>query len=76
MPTEKDPPSKKKPFDAYARFSGIAIQMGVIIFLGVWGGQQLDNRWETTPWLSVVGSLLGVSAALYLIIKELLSIRA
>lgn len=76
MPTEKDQPSRKKPYDAYARYSGLAVQMGVTIFLGVWGGQQLDQRWGTDPWLAVTGSLLGVGASLYLIIAEFIRPRS
>ncbi|MBI1192126.1 MAG: hypothetical protein GC205_02975 [Bacteroidetes bacterium] len=73
---EKPPSSKKKPFDAYARYSGMALQMGITIFLGVWGGQKLDLLWHTTPWLSVLCSLLGVGAALYLMLKEFLRPRS
>lgn len=72
----KDRPSPKRPFDAYARFSGIGIQMAASIFLGVWGGQRLDALWGTDPWLSVVGSLFGVGAALYVVFKELLPPRS
>jgi F0F1-type ATP synthase assembly protein I len=72
MSTGKEPSSPKKPFDAYARYSGLAVQMGVSIFLGVWGGQQLDRLWNTDPWLSVAGSLLGVGSALYLVLREFL----
>lgn len=75
QPIDRDPASKKKPYEAYARYSGLAVQMGVMIFLGVWGGQRLDQRWETEPWLSVTGSLFGVGASLYLVIKELLADR-
>jgi F0F1-type ATP synthase assembly protein I len=76
FPIEKHPSSKKKPFDAYARYSGMAVQMGLTIFLGVWGGQKLDSLWQTAPWLSVFGSLLGVCAALYLMLKDFLRPRS
>jgi F0F1-type ATP synthase assembly protein I len=54
----------------------MAVQMGLTIFLGVWGGQKLDALWQTAPWLSVVGSLFGVAAALYLMLKEFLRPRS
>lgn len=84
-PSRKAPASRKKPadaaevaekrrrsLDAYARFSGIGFQMAAAIFLGVWGGQKLDALWGTDPWLTVIGSLLGVGAALYAVFKELI----
>ena len=76
MSSEKGPPSKKRPFDAYARYSGMAVQMGVTIFLGVWGGQKLDTLFDTNPWLSVIGSLLGVGIALYVMLAEFLKPRS
>ena len=30
----------------YSRFSGIVIQMGVIIGLGSWGGSKLDEKFN------------------------------
>ena len=38
-------PSKKpnNSLNQYARFSGVAIQMGVIIGLSAWGGKKLDE---------------------------------
>jgi len=54
----------------------MAMQMGVTIFLGVWGGQKLDQLWQTDPWLSVLGSLFGVGTALYLMLKEFLQPRS
>ncbi len=42
--------------------------MGVLAFLGWLLGQYLDRRWGTSPWLSLVGSLLGVAAGLFEVI--------
>ena len=44
--------------------------MGVLIFLGVYGGQKLDEKYQTkTPWFTIVGSLLGVFSGLYVVLK-------
>jgi F0F1-type ATP synthase assembly protein I len=32
---------------------------------GAWGGYWLDARLGTTPWLFVVGALLGITAGFY-----------
>lgn len=63
----------KKSFDSYVRYSSIAIQMGVIIALGIIGGTYLDKwlMWKF-PVLTVLLSLVSVVAAIYLVIKDLL----
>ena len=66
----------KKPnssLNQYARFSSIAIQMGVIIGISAWGGKKLDEHFNLNkPYLTIVFSLLGVAFALYLIINEVI----
>lgn len=69
-------PSKKpnNSLNQYARFSGIAIQMGVIIGISAWGGKKLDEYFNLNkPYLTIVCSLVGVAVALYLIIKEVIN---
>lgn len=48
----------------------MVMQMGIIIFLGVFIGQQLDKRWQTDPWLTLVFSLLGIALAFYVTLKD------
>jgi F0F1-type ATP synthase assembly protein I len=55
---------------AYSRYSTIAIQMVVIIVFTSLGGVQLDKRAGTEPVFTVILSLLGVAAAMWLIIRE------
>ena len=55
----------------YARYSGIAFQMIVIILLTTWGGTKLDKILElNTPVFTIVLSLLGVFAAIYVVLKD------
>ncbi len=62
---------KKKP-NYWLSLSGIAIQMGVIIFLGAKGGQWLDEKYgsEGSTTYTVVLTLLSVAIAMYLVIKQ------
>jgi len=62
----------KRSLNNYARYSSIAIQMVVIIILGVFGGYKLDMLLNTTPILTVILSLLSVFVAIYLVTKDLL----
>jgi len=61
------------PLNDYARYSSIALQMLVIIVLGVVGGYLLDKwiGWKF-PVFTVLLSILSVAAAIYVVIKDLL----
>lgn len=63
---------KKRQLNIYARYSSMAIQMLVIIFLGVFGGYKLDTWLQTKPVFTIVLSLLSVVLAIYYVIKDLL----
>lgn len=71
---EKDKNQKKnKGFSDYARYTGIAFQMAVIIFLTTWGGIKLDQlAGFSNPVFTIILSLLGVFAAIYTAIKDFL----
>ena len=68
--------NQKKSMNAYARFSSMGIQMGILIFLGVYGGQALDEKLELeTPWMTILGSLLGVFLGLYIVLKGVINMN-
>ncbi|MFT7589518.1 MAG: ATP synthase protein I [Limisphaerales bacterium] len=67
--SEADSISRKG--NPYLRFSNMGIQMGITIFLGVWGGMKLDEQFGTDPWLTVLLSLSGVMVAMYLVFRVL-----
>ena len=56
--------------EAYSRYSTIAIQMVVIIIITSLGGVKLDKWVGTELIFTVILSLLGVAAAMWLVIKE------
>ena len=57
----------------YARYSGIAVQMVVIILVTTWGGIKLDKlAGFSKPVFTIILSLLGVFAAIYTAIKDFL----
>lgn len=56
---------------SYARYSGMAVQMVVIIVIMTYAGVWLDERREAeTPVFTLILSLLGVFAALYVALKD------
>lgn len=74
--TQKDPKKpEKKPQNeglaSYARYTGLGLQMVIIILITVWGGMKLDKLFLLeTPVFTVILSLLGVAAAIYTAIKD------
>lgn len=62
----------KEYLNSYARYSSLAIQMGVIITGGVFGGYLIDNqiKWKF-PLFTIILSLFSVALAIYLAIKDL-----
>lgn len=77
MPINNPPQrSKKNQLNEYARFSAMGLQMGIIIFLFVWGGQNLDQYLKFRfPVFTVMGSFLGIGSALYFVIRNLNNIK-
>ncbi|WP_224488234.1 AtpZ/AtpI family protein [Robertkochia flava] len=68
--TKKD--NQKNPLRNFAIFSGIAIQMGVTIFLFAWLGRWLDDTYNNGNKLYlIISTLLGVAIAIYVVIKQL-----
>jgi len=65
----------KKPLNKYARFSGVAFQMAVTIFIGTYIGTKLDEKFPNENNIfTLVFSLIFVFAALYTVIKQVKNI--
>jgi hypothetical protein len=64
---------QQKPPNLFFKYGNLALQMGVIIGLTTWGGQKLDEHYQNhTPVFTIVLSLLGIIAAMYLSLKDLI----
>ena len=62
----------KKQLKNFAVLSGVAIQMGVTIFLFVKLGKWLDSKYnEGGKVFLVVCTLAGVAASLYVVLRQL-----
>lgn len=62
---------KTSPIHQYAVYSNLAFEMGAVIALGVFGGIQLDKTLNVSPLFTIVCSLAGIAASLFLIIRSL-----
>ena len=69
----EDQNRKRNPFNAYARYSSLAIQMMVIIAGGTYGGFRLDKYlgWKF-PVFTLLLSLLSVGIAIWQAVRDLL----
>lgn len=56
---------------AYMRFSGLAIQMGLLIAGGAFLGRWLDGRFGLPSVLTAVGALAGLALALFVLLRGL-----
>lgn len=69
--SQQKPPNKKSPLGDYARYSGIAIQMVVIIALGSYGGVKLDEAHPNDNRLfTIICSLVSVAIAMYVAYRQ------
>jgi len=72
----KDKKKNSNAFEKYAKYSGLVFQMGMIIFIFVWIGKVLDQRYmDDKKVFIIILSLLGVFIALYLAIKDFINFK-
>lgn len=72
MPTNKSEKKPKKLPD-YAKYSGMGLQMLVIMLAGVFGGKYLDKLVAPPfPVFTLFLTLLGVAGAIWYFIKDFL----
>ena len=56
----------------WIKYSGLGFQMIATILIFVFGGIYADEYFGTDPTLTIVGSLLGVAAGLYVALRDFL----
>ncbi|WMJ72507.1 AtpZ/AtpI family protein [Cytophagaceae bacterium ABcell3] len=65
---------KKRPLEAYIKYSGLAMQMIMLMLIAVWAGSKLDAYFEVKNRLFTIFLLLfSVIGSVYLVIKSLLN---
>ena len=71
---DQDPsaPKKQKPFNSYARYSGLGLQLLVTIGLAAWGGLSLDRYLGFKfPIFLLSFVFISFAGSMYLLIKAL-----
>ncbi len=65
-------PKKNKSLKNAAMLSGIAFEMGAIIYLSVKGGNWLDEHYATEKRIfTVIATLLGVAISIWVVLRQL-----
>ena len=73
MSINQKPPSKKKPFEQYARYSSIAFQLVAIVLIGVFIGHKLDQYFsQEPPIFTLIFSLIFVVFAILLVVRQVM----
>ncbi len=62
-------PQSGKLLKATARLASVGIELSISTVLGALGGRWLDGKLGTTPWLMIVGLILGVAAGFRSLIR-------
>lgn len=69
---KKDKGGDKNFVQSVGPYLGLGLQLAatvvVMVFVGIW----LDGKFSTTPYLTIVCSLLGIFAALYNFLKTVI----
>lgn len=69
--SQQKPPRKENPFGTYAKYSGIAMQMILVIGFGSYGGVKLDEAFPNKYSLfTLICALASVGISMYLVIKQ------
>ncbi len=53
----------------YALYGTAGIQLVILILGGVFLGSWLDKRWQTGPWLTLLGLCSGSTVGIYQLIR-------
>lgn len=70
---QQSPQNKRKqPLSDYGKYTSLALQMGLTIALGVWGGKKLDEWLKVSnfPVFTIILSLLSVAGAMWFAVKD------
>jgi F0F1-type ATP synthase assembly protein I len=74
--TQQKHPKKKNNLRNIAMLSGIAFEMGAIIFLTAKGGMWLDEHYQTEKRIfTAIATLIGVAISIWVVLRQLKRIQ-
>ena len=70
---KKQAKSRRNTSAAFMTYMGMATQMAVTVGLGAFLGQKADIHYNNDrPLFTILGAIIGITAILYLIVKDLI----
>ena len=74
--SQQKPPKNKQGYKNAAILTGIAFEMGIIIYLAVQGGKWLDAQYQNEKNIfTVIATLLGVAISIWVVLQQLKRIK-
>jgi F0F1-type ATP synthase assembly protein I len=70
-PLKRPEPGTVKPLPGAVAFLGMGLSAAVCVGFGVVLGLWADSAWHTAPVLLIVGLLLGVAAASFMVVGQI-----
>ena len=63
---------RKFPFapQDFAAISTLGLEFAVAVMLGVGSGYWADQKWQLSPWCTIVGVFAGFALGMYIVVKE------
>ncbi|HET8736800.1 MAG TPA: AtpZ/AtpI family protein [Pricia sp.] len=76
MSPQKPHKEKKSTIKNVAILSGIAFEMGAIIYLAAQGGLWLDARYQNEKGIyTAIATLIGVAIALWVVLRQIKNVK-
>jgi F0F1-type ATP synthase assembly protein I len=70
-PVEQPGPGTVKPLPGAAAFLGMGLSAAVCVGIGLGLGLWADSAWHTAPALLIVGLLLGLASAAFMVVGQI-----
>ena len=61
---------KSEDLRPYLRYTTVGLQFCILFMVVLFAGIWVDKRFDTSPWFTLVGTLLGAALAFYTLYKE------
>jgi F0F1-type ATP synthase assembly protein I len=59
----------RQDFKGLGTYGTVGLEFGLSVLFGLWGGQWLDKKFGTTPWLTLIGIVFGTAAGVRALIR-------
>ena len=69
-PDDKEEPLTKNPAKDFGPFLTMGLQLAISVVVFFFIGYWLDGKFGTSPWLTIVGSVLGATGGLIKFLRE------